>query len=43
MHLTAKYNKDTTTDPIAIQHEAELRYKMGLRKKKDAKPKERMR
>ena len=36
------YNKDTTTDPVAIQHEAELRYKMGLRKK-DAKPKERMR
>ena len=26
-----KYNKDTTTDPVAIQHEAELKYKMGLR------------
>jgi hypothetical protein len=25
------YNKDTTTDAVAIQHEAELRYKMGLR------------
>ena len=27
------YNKDTTTDPVAIQHEQELKYKMGLRKK----------
>ena len=39
----AKYNKDTTTDPVAIQHEEELKFKMGLRKKKDAEPKERMR
>ena len=38
-----KYNKETTTDPIAIQHEAELKFKMGLRDKKVAKLKERMR
>ena len=36
------YNKDTTIDQIAIQHEAELRYKMGLRAKND-ESKERVR
>ena len=30
-----KYNKDTTNDPTALQHEQELRYKMGLRAKDD--------
>ena len=29
------YNKDTTTDQVALQHEAELKYKMSLRKKDD--------
>ena len=29
------YNKDTTTDPVAIQHETELKYKMSLRAKDD--------
>ena len=36
----SKYNKDTTTDPVAIQHEKELKFKMGLR---SADAKKRMR
>ena len=36
------YNKDTTIDPVALQHEAELKYKMSLRAKDD-NTKERMR
>lgn len=29
------YNKETTTDPVAIQHEKELKFKMALRKKQN--------